>query len=127
AMTLPVFLIGMSRMIPALAGLSHSRGSRWLEFLLATPTILWAGWPFFVRGANSVRNRHWNMFTLIARGVGTAWLYSVIAFFAPGIFPLAMRPDGMVDTYFEVSAVIVVLVLLGQVLELRARANTSSA
>jgi Cu+-exporting ATPase len=101
--------------------------SRWAQFLLSTPVVLWAGWPFFVRGARSIRNGHWNMFTLIALGVGSAWVYSVVAFFLPQVFPPAMRPHGMVDVYFEAAAVIVVLVLVGQVLELRARAQTSSA
>jgi len=101
--------------------------SRWAQFLLSTPVVLWAGWPFFVRGARSFRSGHWNMFTLIAVGVGAAWIYSIIAIFLPGIFPEAMRAHGVVDLYFEAAAVIVVLVLVGQVLELRARARTSGA
>ncbi|HYD84081.1 MAG TPA: HAD-IC family P-type ATPase, partial [Opitutus sp.] len=101
--------------------------SQWTQFLLATPVVLWAAWPFFVRGARSFRSGHWNMFTLIALGVGAAYLYSFAALFAPGLFPAAMRAHGTVDVYFEAAAVIVVLVLLGQVLELRARARTSSA
>jgi Cu+-exporting ATPase len=99
-----------------------------VQFLLSTPVVWWAGWPFFVRGARSVRSGHWNMFTLIAAGVGAAWTYSVVAFFLPGAFPSVARSHGgMVDLYFEAAAVIVVLVLLGQVLELRARARTSGA
>ncbi|MGH7947222.1 MAG: HAD-IC family P-type ATPase, partial [Opitutaceae bacterium] len=101
--------------------------SRWTQFLLSTPVVLWAGWPFFMRGAKSIRSGHWNMFTLIALGVGAAWIYSTVALLVPGIFPAAMREHGVVDVYFEAAAVIVVLVLLGQVLELRARERTSGA
>jgi Cu+-exporting ATPase len=94
---------------------------------LASPVVVWGGWPFFVRGWTSVVSRHLNMFTLIALGVGTAWAYSVIATLAPGLFPPAFRSMGEVAVYFEPAAVIVVLVLLGQVLELRARSRTSAA
>ena len=94
----------------------------WLELALSTPVVWWAGWPFFVRGAKSVVSRHLNMFTLVSLGVGAAWLYSVVAVLAPGLFPSGMRAmDGRVGTYFEAAAVIITLVLLGQVLELRAR------
>jgi Cu+-exporting ATPase len=127
ALTLPVFLLAMAHLIPAWAHVANGSVSRWLQFLLSTPVVWWAGWPFFVRGARSVRNRHWNMFTLIALGVGAAWSYSAVAFLFPAWFPPAMRSHGAVDVYFEAAAVIVVLVLLGQVLELRARARTSSA
>jgi Cu+-exporting ATPase len=127
ALTAPVFLLAMSHLLPALSHLAMGPGSRWIQFLLSTPVVLWAGWPFFVRGAKSLRSGHWNMFTLIALGVGTAWLYSLIAFLCPQLFPAAMRPHGAVEIYFEAAAVIVVLVLVGQVLELRARARTSSA
>ncbi len=127
ALALPVFLLAMAHFIPAAAPFAGGHVSRWTQLLLSTPVVLWAGWPFFVRGAQSIRSGHWNMFTLIALGVGSAWLYSVIAFFLPQVFPPAMRPHGMVDVYFEAAAVIVVLVLVGQVLELRARAQTSSA
>ena len=100
----------------------------WLEFVLATPVVLWCGWPFFVRGAQSVRSRHLNMFTLIALGTGVAYLYSIVATFAPSLFPGSVRaPDGSLALYFEPATVIVALVLLGQVLELRARAQTGSA
>lgn len=100
----------------------------WIELLLATPVVLWAGWPFFVRGWRSLVTRHLNMFTLIALGTGVAWTYSVVATIAPGLFPEAMRGmDGAVAVYFEAAAVITVLVLLGQVLELRARDQTSGA
>ena len=95
--------------------------------MLATPVVLWAGWPFFERGWTSVRTMKLNMFTLIAMGTGVAWLFSVVATVAPGIFPEAFRMDGAVDVYFEAAAVITTLVLLGQVLELRAREQTSGA
>ena len=99
----------------------------WLQLVLATPVVLWGGWPFFVRGWASVVNRHLNMFTLIALGVGAAYAYSVVATLAPGLFPDSFRMMGEVAVYFEPAAVIVVLVLLGQVLELRARSQTSTA
>jgi P-type Cu+ transporter len=100
----------------------------WVELALATPVVLWGGWPFFVRGWESIANRSLNMFTLIALGVGVAWLYSIVATIAPGIFPPGVRDaGGAVAVYFEAAAVIVVLVLLGQVLELRARRSTSAA
>jgi Cu+-exporting ATPase len=102
--------------------------SSWIQLLLATPVVLWAGWPFFVRGWRSVVTRHLNMFTLIAMGTGVAWIYSMVATLAPGLFPAAFRgEDGAVAVYFEAAAVITVLVLLGQVLELRAREQTSGA
>src|SRR5262249_5135772 len=102
--------------------------SNWLQFAFATPVVLWAGWPFFVRGWQSLRTRDLNMFTLIALGVGVAYLYSVVATLAPNLFPLAFRGhDGPVAVYFEAAAVITVLVLVGQVLELRARERTSGA
>jgi Cu+-exporting ATPase len=126
-LSLPVLVLAMAHVVPAWAHVANGTVSRWVQFVLSTPVVLWAGWPFFVRGARSIVNRHWNMFTLIALGVGAAWIYSVVAFFVPGLFPPAMRPHGVVDVYFEAAAVIVVLVLLGQVLELRARARTSSA
>jgi Cu+-exporting ATPase len=102
--------------------------SSWVQFAFATPVVLWAGWPFFVRGSQSLLTRHLNMFTLIAMGTGVAYLYSVVATLAPGIFPVELRGhDGAVPVYFEAAAIITVLVLLGQVLELRARAATSGA
>jgi Cu+-exporting ATPase len=129
ALTLPVFVLAMAHLIPALSHESWvmSDASRWIQFVLSTPVVLWAGWPFFRRGWRSIVTRHLNMFTLIAIGIGTAFIYSVIAILAPDIFPPAMRPHGKVDIYFEAAAVIVVLVLLGQVLELRARSRTGSA
>src|SRR5438445_8534088 len=101
----------------------------WVQFAFASPGVLWGGWPFFVRGVQSVRNRHLNMFTLIAIGTGSAYIYSVAAIFLPGLFPAAARDphSGGVGVYFEPAAVIVTLVLLGQVLELRARSQTSGA
>ncbi|HEX2851998.1 MAG TPA: copper-translocating P-type ATPase [Opitutaceae bacterium] len=126
-LALPVFLLGMAHLIPALEHAAISPLSRWLQFLFSTPVVLWAGWPFFVRAARSLRSGHWNMFTLIALGVGSAWIFSTVAFLLPGLFPPAMKPHGVVEVYFEAAAVIVVLVLVGQVLELRARAQTSSA
>jgi len=103
-------------------------GGAWLQLALATPVVLWGGWPFFVRGWQSIVHRHLNMFTLIALGTGTAYLYSLAATLAPGLFPASLRGHGgSIALYFEPAAVIVTLVLLGQVLELRARAQTSSA
>jgi Cu+-exporting ATPase len=130
ALTLPVFLIAMGDMLPGNPiGAFLPEGVRpWLELGLATPVVLWGAWPFFVRAVKSVINRHLNMFTLIGLGVAVAYIYSLIAVLAPGIFPPAFRDEnGSVAVYFEASAVIVTLVLLGQVLELRARARTSSA
>ena len=129
ALTLPVFALAMSHLIPAIGHDSWvmSDTSRWIQFILSTPVVLWAGWPFFKRGWRSLVTWNLNMFTLIAIGVGTAFVYSVVAMLAPGIFPPAMRPHGSVDIYFEAAAMIVVLVLLGQVLELRARSRTGSA
>jgi Cu+-exporting ATPase len=101
--------------------------SNWIQLVLATPVVVWAGWPFFVRGWRSLVTRHLNMFTLIALGTGVAWIYSVVATLAPQIFPPTFRADGAVAVYFEAAAVITVLVLLGQVLELRAREQTSGA
>jgi Cu+-exporting ATPase len=128
ALALPVLVLEMGA---HLTGLEHVIGrttSNWLQLLLATPVVLWAGWPFFERGWQSLVTRNLNMFTLIAMGTGVAWLYSVIATLAPGIFPTAFRGhDGAVAVYFEAAAVITVLVLLGQVLELRAREATSGA
>ena len=129
ALALPVFLIAMAAdLAPEFAGrfLSHS-AIQWFQFLLATPVVLWGGWPLFQRGWASLVNRSLNMFTLIALGVGVAWIYSVVALVAPGLFPPALRMHGVVPVYFEAAAVITALVLLGQVLELRARSRTSAA
>jgi Cu+-exporting ATPase len=129
-LALPVFILAMTAdLMPSLLPLWLSMSLvQWIMFTLATPVVLWGGWPFFVRGVNSVRTWNLNMFTLIALGVGTAWLYSMVALFLPQIFPPAMKMDsGLVDVYFEAAAVIVTLVLLGQVLELRARSQTNTA
>ncbi|MBO0810459.1 MAG: heavy metal translocating P-type ATPase [Microlunatus sp.] len=129
ALAIPVFLLEMgSHFVPAVNELIPPAVQVWIQFVLATPVVLWAGWPFFVRGVNSVRNRSLNMFTLIAMGTGVAWLFSVVATIAPGVFPESFRSGmGTVDVYYEAAAVITVLVLLGQVLELRAREQTSGA
>jgi Cu+-exporting ATPase len=128
ALSVPVFLLGMGGdLIPAIHDVISPRASGWIQLVLATPVVLWAGWPFFERGWTSVRTMKLNMFTLIAMGTGVAWLFSVLATIAPGIFPDAFRMDGTVDVYFEAAAVITTLVLLGQVLELRARERTSGA
>ncbi len=127
-LTLPVFALEMGAHIVGAHGWVDPVLSNYIQFALATPVVLWAGWPFFVRGYQSVLTRNLNMFTLIAMGVGVAYVYSVVAAFAPGIFPPAFRgPEGQVAVYFEAAAVITVLVLLGQVLELRAREATSGA
>jgi len=106
----------------------EARLNAWMQLIFATPVVLWAGWPFFQRGWASVVSRHLNMFTLIAMGTGVAWIYSVVATLAPGLFPPAFRgPDGAVAVYFEAATVITILVLLGQVLELRARESTGGA
>src|SRR5216684_3469327 len=124
----PVVAIEMGGHLFDLHRLLGPTASSWLQFLLATPVVLWAGWPFFVRGAKSLVTRNLNMFTLIAMGTGVAWLYSAVAVLLPGIFPPAFRgADGAVAVYFEAAAVITVLVLLGQVLELKARERTSGA
>lgn len=128
ALSVPVFVLSMGGAIPGFAGALSSRMSVWVQFVLASPVVLWAGAPFFVRCWQSLRGRHLNMFSLIAVGVGTAYAYSVVAALAPGFFPAGFRAvDGTVATYFEAAAVITVLVALGQVLELRARDQTGSA
>jgi Cu+-exporting ATPase len=128
ALALPVVALEMGAHLTNLHVLLGQKWSNWLQFVFATPVVLWGGWPFFVRGWQSLVTRNLNMFTLIAMGIGVAWLYSVIAILLPGLFPPAFRsPDGAVAVYFEAAAVITVLVLLGQVLELRAREQTSGA
>jgi Cu+-exporting ATPase len=125
-LTVPVFIIEMGGHV----GLLHLASSiaTPAQFVLATPVVLWGGWPFFVRGAQSLRSGHLNMFTLIAMGTGVAYAYSVVAALLPGLFPAAFHDmHGGIALYFEAAAVITVLVLLGQVLELRARASTSQA
>jgi Cu+-exporting ATPase len=128
ALAVPVFALEMGGHLTGLMMLLSRQSSNWIQFGLATPVVLWAGWPFFTRGWTSLVTRRLNMFTLIAMGVGVAWLYSVVAVFAPSAFPAAFREkSGAVPVYFEAAAVITVLVLLGQVLELRARERTSGA
>ena len=129
ALTVPVFLIAMAEMIPALGPLLSGPGRRfvWIQFFLTTPVVLYCGWPILLRGWESVVTRSLNMFTLIGVGTGVAYLYSTLAALAPGLFPPASREGGEVPVYFETAAVIVVLVLLGQVMELRARARTRGA
>ena len=130
ALAVPTVILEMAAHFPGLS-LHHyisPQTSVWLQFALGTPVVLWAGWPFFVRGWASVRNRSLNMFSLIALGVGAAYLYSLVATFAVGLFPEGLRQEGgIVPVYYEAAAVITVLVLLGQVLELRAREQTGSA
>jgi Cu+-exporting ATPase len=129
-LTLPLLVLGMSEMAMGahLPEWAHGAASIWLQLALATPVVIWGGWPFFVRGWNSVINRHLNMFTLIAVGTGAAYVYSVVAVIAPELFPATARQAGNYPgVYFEPASVIVVLVLLGQVLELKARRQTSGA
>jgi Cu+-exporting ATPase len=127
ALTLPVFVLAMSHLVPNAPEWMSSDASRWIQFVLTTPVVLWAGWPFFVRAWRSLRSRHLNMFTLIAIGVGVAWLYSCVALFFPGLFPHTMAHHAKPGLYFEAAAMITVLVLVGQVLELRARRRTGNA
>ncbi|MGH6835944.1 MAG: heavy metal translocating P-type ATPase, partial [Methylocella sp.] len=128
ALSLPVVVLEMGGHLFNLHMLISQKTSNWIQFALATPVVLWAGWPFFERGARSLATRNLNMFTLIAMGTGVAWAYSAAATLAPGLFPQAFQgADGSVAIYFESAAVITVLVLLGQVLELRAREQTSNA
>ena len=126
-LTLPVFLLAMGHLFPAAPEWTMGAASRWTQFILSTPVVLWAGWPFFERGVRSLFTRHLNMFTLIALGVGAAYGSSAIAMLAPGIFPHGVSHHEGVPVYFEAAAMIVVLVLLGQVLELRARRRTGDA
>jgi Cu+-exporting ATPase len=129
ALTIPVLLFGMSDLIPGhlIHRLLSIRAMGWIEFVLATPVALWGGFPFSQRGWASLVNRSLNMFTLIALGTGSAYAYSVIAILLPGIFPASFRANGEVPSYFEAAAAITTLVLLGQVLELKARSRTSAA
>ena len=131
ALTVPVLLIAMADLIPVVARLmsgASPRDLQFFEFVLATPVVVWAGWPFFVRGARSLVTRNLNMFTLIGLGVGVAYGFSVVGLFAPGIFPATFRGlAGEVDVYFEAAAAITTLVLLGQVMEVKARSQTGAA
>lgn len=127
-LTLPVFALEMGAHLTGLMHLISQQNNNLIQMALATPVVLWAGWPFFQRGAQSLVTRNLNMFTLIAMGTGVAWAYSMVATLAPDIFPDAFRSaEGAVAVYFEAAAVITVLVLLGQVLELRARETTGDA
>ena len=126
-LSLPVFILAMWHLFPTAAEWVQGDTSRWVQFILSTPVALWAGWPFFKRGWQSIRNRSLNMFTLIAIGVGTAYLFSATVMLLPGIFPPSFQAHGKVGVYFEAAAVITVLVLLGQVLEGRARSRTGNA
>ncbi|HKD67897.1 MAG TPA: heavy metal translocating P-type ATPase [Candidatus Binataceae bacterium] len=125
-LAVPVLVLAM---VPELFGVQilDPAARQWVQFALATPVVLWAGWPFFVRGAASIRSGNLNMFTLISLGVGIAYLYSVAATLVPGLFPAVLHEHGVVPNYFEAAAVITALVLLGQVLELRARSRTGNA
>ena len=128
ALAAPVVALEMGGELLGLRALLGQQLTNWLQLILATPVVLWAGWPFFVRGWQSLVTRNLNMFTLIALGTGVAWTYSIVGTLATNLFPHALRgPDGAVSVYFEAAAVITVLVLLGQVLELRAREQTSGA
>ena len=129
ALALPVFIVAMAHLFPAVARQPWATGavSRWMQFALSTPVVLWGGWPFFRRGWRSLITRRFNMWTLISVGVGAAFVTSAVAMLAPQIFPHTMSHGGHVPIYFEAAAVIVVLVLVGQVLELRARSRTGSA
>ncbi len=128
-LTAPLLIIAMSDSLPgrSLERIASKQTLSWIEFLLTTPTVLWGGWPFFVRAWQSIVNRSLNMFTLIGLGVAVAYFYSVTAKFLPGIFPQSFREAGVVPVYFEAAAVITTLVLLGQVLELKARSRTGAA
>ena len=126
-LAIPVLVLEMGRHVLGLDRLLDMQTGNWLQLLFASPVVLWAGWPFFERAWQSLVNRSLNMFTLIALGTGVAWLFSVVATVAPDIFPPVFRSEGAVAVYFEAAAVITVLVLLGQVLELRARETTSGA
>jgi Cu+-exporting ATPase len=126
-LALPVFVLEMGSPLFELT-LMPQATSNWVQLVLATPVVLWAGWPFFARGWHSVLNRSQNMFSLIALGIGVAWVFSVVATVAPGLFPMALRGhDGAVAVYFEAASVVIVLVLLGQMLELRACEQTGGA
>lgn len=129
ALILPVLVLAMAHMVPALGRQPRveSHVARWIQFALPTPVVGWAGWPFFHRGWRSVVTRHLNMFTLIAIGVGAAFVFSAVAMHVFDLFPSTMQHEGNVAIYFEAAAVIIVSVLFGQVLELRARSRTGSA
>jgi len=130
-LTIPILLVAMSDFMPSVSPLMRLASPitwQWFEFILATPVVLWGGWPFFVRGWRSLVTRNLNMFTLIGLGVGVSYVFSVVGTFLPGIFPASFRGEGgEVAVYFEAAAAITTLVLLGQVMELRARSQTGAA
>src|SRR6266567_7359382 len=127
-LSLPTVVLEMGGHLVGGHGWVDQALSNWIQLVFVTPVVLWAGWPFFVRGWQSLVTRNLNMFTLIAMGTGVAWLYSTVGVLLPGVFPPAFHgPDGSVAVYFEAAAVITVLVQLGQVLELKAREQTSGA
>jgi P-type Cu+ transporter len=126
-LTLPILFLAMVGITPSLNSIVSPEHSRFAQFILSSCVVLWAGWPFFTRAYHSVVNRHLNMFSLIAMGVGTAYFFSVIALFFPGIFPPTFRHQGEIPIYFETASMITILVLLGQVLELKARSQTNHA
>jgi P-type Cu+ transporter len=127
ALSLPVFVLAMWHLVPFSPEWVEGDLSRWTQFILSTPVVLWAGWPFFQRGWRSILNRSPNMFTLIAIGVGAAYFYSAAVMLFPQLFPSSLAAHGRIGVYFEAAAIIIVLILLGQVLELRARSRTGSA
>jgi Cu+-exporting ATPase len=127
ALGAPVFLLAMAHIFPAAPHWVEGDISRWTQFILSTPVVLWCGWPFFVRGWQSILHRSLNMFTLIAIGVGAAYFFSAVVMLLPQFFPPSFAEHGKIGVYFEAAAIITVLVLLGQVLELRARSRTGSA
>src|SRR2546430_15504734 len=127
ALSVPVFLLAMAHIVPSAPHWVQGDFSRWIQFVLSTPVVLWAGWPFFQRAWQSIVNRSLNMFTLISIGVGAAYFYSAAVMLLPQIFPPSFAAHGKIGIYFEAAAIITVLVLLGQVLELRARSKTGSA
>jgi P-type Cu+ transporter len=129
ALSIPVLMLGMGHLIPGFH-IDHwiaPKLNQWIQFVFATPVVLWCGWPFLVRGVNSIRTWHLNMFTLISLGIGAAYLFSVAAVFAPSSFPASFRANNVVPLYFEAAALITTLVLLGQMLEARARSHTGAA
>ena len=127
ALSLPVFLLAMGHLLPSAPHWVGGNMSRWIQFALSTPVVFWGGAPFFARGWRSIRTMNLNMFALIAMGIGVAQIYSMVAMLLPNIFPESFRAQGMIGVYFEAAAVITVLVLLGQMLELKARSRTGSA
>ena len=130
ALTSPVLILSMGDIVPGLRNLIHSLGQNhvvWAEFILSTPVVFWAGWPFIERGGRSLVSLHLNMFTLVSMGTGASYVYSAVATIVPSLFPDSFHMGGVVPVYFEAAAVITVLVLLGQVLELKARASTGAA